>query len=257
VLEPRRCDGPSDGPAVAFLSKRPTALDIHDCARKSLLCNRTWRGRLREALGGEVATYFHAFAGQKGGRDDTWPAGGVATERGESYNLLDRGARQQLAWDRLRTMRDVPYIVSGPTPYYHTLIPAAGLGTPALDISSPSTTCKQLEGNETRFVGLEALVDDLYDGSCERAAPALQRGVDEHFNASLHRLLARSACDGTALPPKGLALKRRLVAAQRRAAAERHPSILDAMHRLGLVTGGTREQRDAAWVEGRWVDDSV
>ena len=29
------------------------------------------------------------------------------------------------------------------------------------------------------------------------------------------------------------------------------------MHRLGLVTGGTREQRDAAWVEGRWVDDSV
>ena len=36
-----------------------------------------------------------------------------------------------------------------------------------------------------------------------------------------------------------------------------HPSILDAMHRLGLVTGGTREQRDAAWVEGRWVDDSV
>ena len=45
--------------------------------------------------------------------------------------------------------------------------------------------------------------------------------------------------------------------AQRRAAAERHPSILDAMHRLGLVTGGTREQRDAAWVEGRWVDDSA
>ena len=40
-------------------------------------------------------------------------------------------------------------------------------------------------------------------------------------------------------------------------AAERHPSILDAMHRLGLVTGGTREQRDAAWVEGRWVDDSA
>ena len=191
------------------------------------------------------------------GRDDTWPAGGVAAERGESYDLLDRGARQQLAWDRLRRMRDVPYIVSGPTPYYHTLIPAAGLGTPALDISSPSTTCKQLEGNETRFVGLEALVDDLYDGSCERAAPALQRGVDEHYNASLHRLLARSACDGTALPPKGLALKRRLVAAQRRAAAERHPSILDAMHRLGLVTAGTREQRDATWVEGRWVDDSV
>ena len=48
-----------------------------------------------------------------------------------------------------------------------------------------------------------------------------------------------------------------LVAAQRRAAAERHPSIFDAMHRLGLVTGGTREQRDAAWVEGRWVEDSV
>ena len=48
-----------------------------------------------------------------------------------------------------------------------------------------------------------------------------------------------------------------LVAAQRRAAAERHPSIFDAMHRLGLVTGGTREQRDAAWVEGRWVDDSA
>ena len=68
-------------------------------------------------------------------------------------------------------------------------------------------------------------------------------------------LLTRSACDGTALPPKGLALKRRLVAAQRRAAAERHPSILDAMHRLGLVTGGTREQRDAAWVEGRWVEE--
>ena len=39
--------------------------------------------------------------------------------------------------------------------------------------------------------------------------------------------------------------------------AARDPSILDAMHRLGLVTGGTREQRDAAWVEGRWVDDSV
>ena len=35
------------------------------------------------------------------------------------------------------------------------------------------------------------------------------------------------------------------------------PSIFDAMHRLGLVTGGTREQRDAAWVEGRWVEDSV
>ena len=32
---------------------------------------------------------------------------------------------------------------------------------------------------------------------------------------------------------------------------------LDAMHRLGLVTGGTREERDAAWVEGRWVDDAV
>ena len=87
--------------------------------------------------------------------------------------------------------------------------------------------------------------DDLYDGTC------VARGVDE-------RLVARNACDGTALPPNGLALKHgRLVAAQRRAAAERHPSIFDAMHRLGLVTGGTREQRDAAWVEGRWVDDSV
>ena len=26
---------------------------------------------------------------------------------------------------------------------------------------------------------------------------------------------------------------------------------------LAPPTGGTREQRDAAWVEGRWVDDSV
>ena len=27
--------------------------------------------------------------------------------------------------------------------------------------------------------------------------------------------------------------------------------------RVCVLTGGTREQRDAAWVEGRWVDDSV
>ena len=251
VLEPRRCPPDASGePAVAYLTKRPFSLDIHDCARRSLLCNRTWRWRLHNAIGDvEVATWYHAYSGQKGGRDDTWPPGGKATEFGVTHDLLDRAQRQQLAWNRLRAMRDVPYILSGPTPYFHTLIPAAGLGTPALDISSPSTTCHEQEANETRFVGLSALVDDLYSGSC-RSKP-----TPTDFNASLQRLLARSACASTALSPDGLKLKRSLVAEQRRAVAARHPSLLDAMNRLGLAGAeyGTREDRDAAWLAGRWV----
>ena len=156
--------------------------------------------------------------------------------------------RQQLAFNRLRQMRNASALVT--RNFFHVLMPAAGLGVASLSTAWPPHSC-HTSGPETRFAGLSRLYLGLTNNCSTRRQGSL-------LEEALRRLLPHSAQAALPQVPTCAAemLRSSLVAQQLRLLAL-HAPLLDTMHRLGVVgdegNDATRQaESDTAWARG-WL----
>ncbi|GLC70811.1 hypothetical protein PLESTF_001035600 [Pleodorina starrii] len=247
--------GHASHPGAAALAsasaRRPTALVFGNLRG---VCNSTSAHPATLAAGVQAACGLrHKWVA----RNMTADASFTAFDLGARYDLQSRAGQFQLAVNKLRAIRGAALVVTNS--YFHVVMPAVGLGVPALFVDGPGT-----KAGDTRFKGLEQLFTTVeYKAPDAANAQTIEEAVLAARAMRLDAEVDRCAADGmlagdhggdtgSSQPgAAGRAWRDELYRRQLRLLS-RHAPLLDAINRLGTVDAlmDDVQAADEAWVRG-------